>query len=345
MSMTSKEVVFGNNTATLLINDDFKNRSDAFFLVHSVTCKDGSWHWLKNNYPELSRAQFHEDEKGNGYIVIVTDRKVTDVYEIAKIDKYIPTGLTKIGPTYEGRGTTPELRIKLKLKIAQAIKMVAQLSPAEQLINTFLLAKEREEQWKLKVKAEAEEREAKRRALAAEQAQKAEEYRLRQVEKMKTKAAITARPRLKGHTGGNKFFSGFPVIDNEWEKLAHDTSCILVSSYDDQTKTYGEIISCFIVRKDGARVTKTREDTFSVITSSSGISFSTQSTGEIIYGDANMAYVYKDKQAVEQLRAAGLNSGAVVAIAAPGRGLYQLIQVTHKKLTPLGTVQGIFVPA
>ena len=113
MSMISRKVLVGEGKSqkgvTLLDNEAFKNKPKAFSLVRAVSWKDGSWVWVKDNYPENSRGQFFQDDAGKCYVLIVTKGEIADIYEIAKMDKYILVGLSvKTGPKYDGRGRTPQ---------------------------------------------------------------------------------------------------------------------------------------------------------------------------------------------------------------------------------------------
>lgn len=336
MSMIPRVLTFGEGkcekTVTVLDNEDFKDSPKAFSLVRSVTWKDGTWVWVKDNYPDNSRGQFYQDDAGKGYILIVTKSEIADVYEIAKLDKYVMVNLTKNGPKYDGRGRTPQEQITLKQSIATALDMHYKLTPSEEAMQQVIRNEERQKRLEAKAALDAQRQ-------VERDAQKAERNRI--------KALLLARPRLKGYAGTTaKYFNGTPVVGDEWQKLEAGMYCVEVSSYNDEDKTYGQVLGCFIIKKEGTLKSKKDEDTFS-FNQTGAVKMVAKSIGELNYKDSDddfcQAFVYRNMEAVQALQKAGLNSGRIVAVPTTEQGYFQLVKVTAKALTDVNKVKGVFV--
>lgn len=335
--MIPREITVGEGknekTVTVLDNEDFKDNPKAFSLVRSVTWKEGAWVWVKDNYPENSRGQFYQDDAGKCYILIVTKSEIVDIYEIARIDKYVLVGLSiKTGPKYDGRGRSPQEQIMLKQTIATAIDMHYRMTASEEVVQQAIRSEERQKRLDAK---------------AAEDAKRQEERDAQKAERNRIKTLLLARPRLKGYAGPTaKYFNGTPVVGDEWQKLEAGMFCVEVESYKDDDKTHGPILGCFKIRKDGTLKTKMDEDTFS-FNQVSTQKVVARSIGELNYKDDDndfaQAYVYRNMEAVQALQKAGLNSGRIVAVPTTEQGMFQLVKVTAKALTDVNKVKGVFI--
>lgn len=325
--MIAREVAINNKSVTLLDNADFVGNAKAFSLVRKVQWEGGEWVWIRENFPDQTRGQFYQEGE-KGYILIITASQITDIYDIGMLDKYILVGLNKNGVSYDGRGTTVQERIALKKAVAPLVGLNYKLLPVEELVARTI---------------SEEEIAHRREAWLAEQQKKQDEKNARKAAADKLRATIEARPRLKGYAGtnGGNFFNGSPIVGDEYLKLSGGSFCVEVASYDDETKTHGEIIGCFIIKKDGVRKSKTRESSFSF--NRPEVTGVTKSIGEVVYkdddGDICTAVVYASKEDLKALQSAGLNSGAVVAIRKDGG--FQLIKVTKKMLTSIKVVTGV----
>ena len=128
-----------------------------------------------------------------------------------------------------------------------------------------------------------EERQKRLDARAMEDARRQAERDAQKTERDRIKALLMARPRLKGYAGPTaKYWNGTPVVGDEWQKLEAGTYCVGVESYDDNNKTHGPVVACFIIRKDGTRKTKKDEDTFS-FNQVAGQKIVAKSIGELNY--------------------------------------------------------------
>lgn len=336
MAFVQRDVTVGagksEKKVVLLDNPEFKGKNP-LSLVHSVTWSGGGWVWLKDSYPANTRGKFFEDQTGKAYILIITGNEIVDIYEIAKLDKYVLINRTKTGPVYDGRERTPKEQLKLKQSIANAVGMRFILTHAEEFVQKV----EREKAQAEKLK-EYQEKQA--RIQAERDAKNAENARI--------KTVIKSRNRLKGYAGtAAKYFNGVPVVGDEWMKLEPGEYCVQVESYNDEDKTHGTIVSCFTIKREGSLKLKKDEDTFSFSQTGTAKVVS-KAIGELNYIDTEndpcQAYVYTGKDAVLALQKAGLNSGRLVAIPTTEKDVFQLVKVTAKVLTDTNKVKGVYIP-
>lgn len=329
-----RAVVVGGNTATILekFNEGGKVINGPF--VTKVEWKGGSWQWIADNYPQYTKGLYRVMDDLH-LLVIVMANEIVDVLDLAKIDHYVVVQLTKDGPIYDGRGQKVTEAIALKKRVAKAMNLHFRLSASEEAVNAMTMAK-------VKAAKDAEAKAAEAKATA----EKAERTRLNQ----EARAKINARPRLKGYTGEklDRYFNGLPIVGDEWLKMLEGCHCVLVSSYNDDTRTPGDILGCFIVKKDGNRKSKTAEGEFS---QKQGVrqELSVKTLGKIVYVDDDQdpaeVSVYRTKADVTILRHAGLNSGTIVAVKTDDDGKFDLYSVTKTqvKLSKTG-VNGAFFP-
>ncbi len=196
-----------------------------------------------------------------------------------------------------------------------------------------------------KEKQEMELREAAEKRLAEAKAHAEEEERKkaeRHARSEQVRNAIKARPQLKGHADGKRYFAGVPVTESEWPRLYGGAHCILVENYDDEKKTFGKILGCFIVEDKNGRKKKFNLLPF---TSQNQPKVGVQSLGDVIYTDAKgnltSSIAYKSVADIEKLRAEGLNSGTVVAVKLPDEeNQFELFSVSKKQLSSKGKVAG-----
>lgn len=327
-------IVIGGNTATILekFNDGGKVINGPF--VTKVEWDGGSWSWIADNYPQYTKGIYHVADDQH-LLAIVIKNEIVDVLDLAKIDHYVVVQLGKDGPIYDGRGQKVTDAIALKKRVAKAMNLHFRLTASEEAVNAMKMAQ-------VKAAKDAEAKAAEAKAAA----DKAERTRLNQ----EVRAKINARPRLKGYTGANfdQYFNGLPVVGDEWLKMLDGFHGVLVSSYNDDTRTPGDILGCFIVKKDGNRKSKTAEGEFS---QKQGVrqELSVKTLGKVVYVDEDddpaEVSVYGTKADVTVLRHAGLNSGTIVAVKTDDEGKFDLYSVTKTqvKLSRTG-VNGAFFP-
>jgi len=334
MAMQKRAVVTGSGiTINLLDNEDFIGKPDAFTLVHSVKWEGGEWVWDKENYPNQTRGQFYQSDDGKCYILIVNASQIVDVYDIDKMKNYILIAKTDAGPKYDGRGDNVKSRVVLKKTIASHLGMKFKLqNNAEKMAHDNI----REEALRKADEARALE-EAKREETRAKNAHQ--------------KSVILARPRMKGYSmPGDRYFNGTPVVGDEWLKMDGGSYCVAVESYNDETKTHGNISNCFIVGQDGARKKQMHVSEFTFKKSSEKAIVT--SIGELTWRDADTEFftanVYRNAEDVQVLRKAGLNSSTLVAVPAEVPNAWQIIKVSKAGLLyekPLVTTKnGVFDP-
>lgn len=317
-----RQITVGGNTVTLL--EKFKSDGVTAVgntVVSMVEWEGGKWTWVKESFPKYTTGRYLLVDD-NHLIVVIVANEIVDIYDLAKIHKYVKIGKSATGPMYDGRDEKVTSVIALKKRLARELKVGFKFTPSEAAVNDMLLDKVKEER-----NAKVAAREAKMAAEKAERTARNNEVRER----------IFARPRLKGHAGAglDRFFNGSPVVGDEWMKCPGDTFCVSVASYDDATKTHGEILGCFIVKKDGAKKRKTNEDQFT-LKGEAEQKVVVKALGEIIYvekGEPTRATLYGNKADATTLRHAGLKGGTVVAVKTGEEKKFDLYTVTGSKVS------------
>lgn len=316
---TPRQEIVGNKTVTLLTKLDESKQIIGFPLVKNVMWEDGNWTWVIGNYPKYSRAQWYEngDQK---LIVIITKKTVIDIYDINHIDHYILTNVTSDGPLYEGRNDKISHRLNLKKEIATKLHLEFKILHHEHVANQMM----REQHLEL---------------VRREEEVKKEKIAKRHAENEAKKQRILSRPILKGYSGENmeRQFNGHPVVGDEWLKLDGGSYCVLVESYNDEDRTYGKPLTCFVIKRRGPEKTKLYESTFSLKETAKQKPV-VKSLGVLNYVDnedeISVVSVFASSDDVKTLQTSGLNSGTVVAvmITENEKPAFNLFRVTKDKI-------------
>jgi hypothetical protein len=347
--MLHSDVVVGDNTVHVISDPRYSDKPRYIPLASRVTDKDGKivFRFVKENFPASTSSHFLENN-GMTYIVITKSvegkRFLTDVYPVKDMHKYVSVALDpNIGPVYEGRDMRAIDIVNLKKAVASVVTEILRsrvdvcLSKAEKVVE------------KMADEAEKEIRQGRLNQHNEKVAKASEEKAARKAKALEEKQRIESRKSLRGYSGENKkYFSGTPVVGNEWLKLPGGTFCVEVASYNDEDKTHGEVLGCFIVGQKGTFKNKQKEQSFS-FEGSTGKKIDVKPAGEIVFkdldGDISQVKVYNSIDNIETLRKAGLNSGTIVAVKATGTedDVFSLYSVTKDKVSHVRSVQAVLL--
>ena len=178
---------------------------------------------------------------------------------------------------------------------------------------------EREKQMRYVLKTMDEERrkkaDAERRA-AEEEARRQKAERKEELQKARAdeRAEILARPRLHIVTEGGRRY-GVPVTESEWKILPTDTFCVLVDSFNKETREVGKALSTFITMKRSGGFVE-QKNVLSVTGKEASQKTATRLTTKIVLvkGEPEEVIVAENMEHVKVLRDRGMNHGTLVMI-------------------------------
>jgi hypothetical protein len=203
-----------------------KISDDGFFLISKIADEKNAELW---NF-----KQEHFDGLG-------TIAKAGDAYVIALIGKGWKGKVERIVPFSTMKSHQPmDLRQKIELKklAAEFLNRDFELSEPERLIQARDVVKPTAEQIEKQRELAAQ--------IAAEEAVKKQQREAARAERVRK---ILAREVITGFTAEQQERYGVPVLSGEWPSLPDKTRVIIVSSYDDETATVGNLIEAFAVMK------------------------------------------------------------------------------------------------
>jgi hypothetical protein len=258
------------------------------FVVASVADLDGKILWeFKNEFFE-----------GVGLLALAAGYPTVALVgrgKGGKVEKILP-----VVNMIDGIEKLRNLRILIKLKIeaAKFLELNYALTPKE---NTL---------WKIDLD----------RADKAREELRTSEHAAREAARKAKVEQILARPQLTCYTALARELRGYPVVGDEWMSLNTGNMVVLVSSYDDTTKTPGTFIEHFVVQKEHGNKPKKR-GAVAIAASKLG----TVAGSAKIYSPVGSVMIEKGTEALDVelyasmddirgARAAGLNGGTYVAV-------------------------------
>ncbi len=239
------------------------------------------------------------------------DDLLLDVIPIVDLPKIL-FSLDENGKPVRSGGRKMVPLIAMKFDIAERLNLKPVLLPLEKRFDDMQNAAARE------ATREASKREQEARDLAA--AAKREERELRRQKLMR-------RTEVIAFTAEGNRRKGTPVTETaterEWESLPKGHPCILVTSYNDETKEVGAPVQYFIVKKrDGGGAPKKHEPVAVTAERPVGQSSATKVlriAGVMMKDEPEQVTLVQDFAAVKALKAAGLNSGTFVGVPEDGK--------------------------
>jgi hypothetical protein len=240
-SATYQEISWSNYVITTRLA---KNAPpDAEFLPSKVTTNEGRelWRFSKQGNASMAFLREYGDEL---LIAATTPYSLVEIVFIADILKTVQVKVQGVEKTIPAR---PIIKIALaKREVADELQRDAILSQEEVMALKQYDEKERA----ARIAREAAVKHA------AEQQQKEEHDRAVAVKTEKINK-IMARQEIHCFTAdGGQPRHGRPVVGTEWECLKNSQFCILVSSFNEETREAGELIEAFRVAKNGSKVKK-----------------------------------------------------------------------------------------
>jgi hypothetical protein len=184
----------------------------------------------------------------------------------------------------------------------------------------------------------ATQRAAEREAEAARQAAEREARERARVARIRS---IMSRDVIDVYSADGADLWGYPVTQNEWPMLPHDTYVVLVESYNDETSEHGNVLEAFrIVHQHGKNPTKGFAKT---VTERRPVATATESrisSREIwveMGDDAYAVQLYPSMELIQQARKQGLNSGTFAAVEpAKDASKIQIFSVHHDEIKTVG---------
>ena len=147
-------------------------------------------------------------------------------------------------------------------------------------------------------------------------------------------AEISGRKQVSGFTMDGRQRYGIPVTRDEWQCLPDGKSCITMKD--------GQAYEAFKVSRNGGSHARQSERAFissSVVTKGVSVGQTINAIGEknlTIKGDTVSVLVFASMDDVKQLRAAGLNSGTLVAVSSDGGKFGEVYAVYKDNIKTIG---------
>lgn len=200
------------------------------------------WHF-KKNLPNQHIGKIIERNKGLFLLIIAQNFHnnpdkaiVAGITEILPINYLVSRLLIKTSDNtrdYIGDEQT-DTTLRLKKELAAEYNCCFSLTPGENNLQDEIMAQESKKNDKLRLQDE----ERRKKAL--------EKY-----------DRINSRPGIDFWTINGIKLNGVPVTREETLNLREKARAVVVSSYDDETRAYGELIEAFIIsQKDGNKIKK-----------------------------------------------------------------------------------------
>ena len=271
--------------------------------------------WFKDEPGTWSQARFYQmddDDAIIGLIISINhpeDRKsgnkadaIFRVFPLTDLVKAIPVSRGEGIMSYLGGMNVEEL-IDIKVKLTRRLANTFPVNTKDE--KTFLRLKKEDE-------AVAKEQERKDKANAARELSK----------------QIMNRSNITVYSGEKKIY-GHPATENEWKVCQIDTPIILVSSYDADSGSCGDLLEAFFVNKGkGGKKEKGNPQSslqWEKPIDQSGISQLVLTPVHATVGARRLPFDMVDSAGLETLQQLGVNSGTQVVLNEPDAdGLYPL---------------------
>ncbi len=305
---------------------------DADFLPAKVV-KDGSKLW--------SYERDHQGFKGLGQLVEVGDEELVIVLTTKReLHVVLPVRdlphVKRVGGEFVGGRKLQEL-IALKELIANELFLEPVWSEREFGMKQAVRKAEQARENAERNKRLAEERAAREAA----DKKRADERARREAERRE----ILARKRQHVFTATGERRNGVPVVGDEWMKLAADTFCVSVTTFDPETGAVGEPQESFVVEKKNGKpardavVAVTRENPLEK-RKQLVVSFNPVFHTVPVKGILEEVIEVPDMDVVRALSSRGLNSGTLVMVPKTGDpGRYAIFRLTDGKIEPVTEVR------
>lgn len=296
--------------------------TDAEYLPAKVEKNGVEWWSFKGDHPGyrgLATLAAWDDEL---LIMLSTRFELDMVLPIRDLPK-----MQKIGGEFVGGRKLKEL-VLLKQAVAEEFSLRPIWSKRE---SDMLEALEKVEQEK---NAEAHKAaEAQRAAVRAEEEARRERAR---AEREERRVRILGRKKVVGYTRSGDRRIGIPVVGGEWMCLRDGAFCISVTSYDEETGAFGDLVESFAVLKKGGGnpskrsvATVTMENPKSITAKGTSALKELKTVVVMVKGEPEEVIMVDSVEQVRSLRDQGLNSGTLTMCPKEGEpnrfSIYRLI--------------------
>ncbi|MEK7531514.1 MAG: hypothetical protein AAB545_01110 [Patescibacteria group bacterium] len=298
--------------------------SGARFLPAEIKDGAGTVWWRFEKGPPHDLAWLLEDwDEGKDPIIVYVCRR--NLYRVDPL-----TDLTKRqavldgagGIEWEGGRSRKEL-IRLKDMVADSLSLEPVFSEGEKRFIRAMNAQ-------MKKKNEAQR--------AIENAERQRLHEEAQARKRQKLDGITARGKIEVFTSNGSPRKGYPVVNkDEYGALWDKAPCILVESYDDETKMVGAPKEFFFVSKkagSGRVVARDRVEVSSKNPKTTPVEI-VKTVFVEVDRELTELHLYKGMDALKEIQKKGLNSGAMVALLADEAGMVNIHRVKGKEILPL----------